>query len=60
MSGKEDPALDKKVIFDELKRLKQEPRNKEEAETIIKDLTKLDLKESNYKTIISKLIIIKE
>jgi hypothetical protein len=54
-SGAQNIDSDKKEIAKHLKRLGYEPKAKEEFELLVMDLTKLELKEENYKQIIKQL-----
>lgn len=54
-SGVVDLEAIKTAIFDELTRLGRKPNTKEEAETAVLDLTKLELKPENYNAIVESL-----
>lgn len=45
----------KEQIFDQLVRIGQKPKTKDEAEAIVKKITKLNLTEKNYETILDRL-----
>jgi len=59
-SGKIDYTQLKKQIFLSLKHLEREPKTAEEAQTIVKELTSLELIEENYEEISSRLRVFAE